>query len=235
MAVLRNAWLGLVLVLTCTCAGVVPNINSQPTAVVLTENTARAASIALHVQCPNGKKYVGSGFAVTPRYVITARHVVNCNQAEDDEAYEPPMLVVGKTNTGKIVELTEESLDGPRDAALLVVVGPEEPFTSTVKINTDTVQSGARVCTWSGYHRKHVCGKVKHVGSRRTYIYMKVIPGDSGSLLYNEKGEVVGIITAYVDKADPPLGVASMSTGWGYMLPNPEALDLMDDPSLGPS
>lgn len=231
MSVFRALGLLAVLLLTCTCATSLYSVNTQPTAIRLTETSAKNASVSLYVQCPNGQKFSGSGFAITPRYVMTARHVPNCNQKEDDDTYEAPLLIIGKTESGQLVELTEEALDAEKDAALLVVVGAAEPFTATVKINTDPVKNGDMVCTWSGYHRKHVCGKVKHVGNRRTYIYMKVIPGDSGSLLYNEKGEVVGIITAYVVKADPPLGVASMSTGWSYMLPAPEALDLMDDPA----
>jgi V8-like Glu-specific endopeptidase len=144
------------------------------------------------------------------------------------------MIVVVKTETGKVVEVTEDKLDENRDAALLVVVGTDEPFKATTKVSLNTPEVGDTVCTWSGYHRKHTCGTVKHVATNRVYIYMTVIPGDSGSLLYNSNGEVVGIVVAYMKNASPAIGVATLSSQWGYMLPEPEAMDLMDDPALGP-
>jgi hypothetical protein len=170
--------------------------------------TAEQASVAIEVTCPDGKQFGGSGWAIDRRHVITAYHVIDCAEGS-------AIKVVVKTAQGRAYEVIEDFSQPEQDVTRLVVTGTEEPFTTVAVISPRRPKDGEEVCTWSGLHKKLSCGRViKTMKGGLIAVQLDVVPGDSGSIVYDESGAAIATVNAYVPGASPPVGLLSGAWHW---------------------
>lgn len=148
------------------------------------------SAVRLTVLCPNGDVFYGSGVAVSPRHVITAKHVIDCEGNSDGA------LVSAKVRNNAGISMVVDELS-KSDAARLVVVGAGEPFKFWAEISFDPPRFGQNVCMVAGQlpdeHSLRKCGDVADYEDGNILISTHGVPGNSGSPFYNSDGQVVGI------------------------------------------
>jgi S1-C subfamily serine protease len=131
----------------------------------------------------------GSGVIIDATHVVTAAHV-----PLGDPTCNVPLLSI-KDDTGtEHVAVVEGVADF--DLARLRLVDDEPPLSDKAVIEAGTVAPGDKVCIESGRHRTRRCGVVTSVSDSDGGINHTVptIHGDSGAGLYNERGQLVGIV-----------------------------------------
>lgn len=145
-------------------------------------------SVSILGICEEGGQVAGSGFIIDDHHVITAGHLAEACDAEGDFVV---IVRDGKDShmyLGVIVEVSKT------DALKLYV---EEKLPKAVAITRDPVLVGQELCAISGYSAwLKKCGYASIVEGDVILVGIPVVPGNSGSPLFNNKGEVVGIIVA---------------------------------------
>ena len=120
-----------------------PTRTNPDTPVITTEQGARdlyAVTVRIQVDCVNGGGGWGSGVIVSPRHVLTAKHVVEaCTPAE-------PWKVTVETHIGTKFEVVVDTLHEHVDAARLVVTGVGSPFRSWARIAHWGPEDGQWIC-----------------------------------------------------------------------------------------
>lgn len=146
------------------------------------------ASLRLRVVCESGVATLGSAVAITPRYVITAKHVVFCGGG-------PVAAVLVATRQAEFATATVAQL-GEADAALLRVVGPAQLRPAPIRSTPTTV--GEELCVIAGddmeVHSLRVCGWVASSQPGLIVVSFVVVPGNSGGPVYDANGALVGIV-----------------------------------------
>jgi S1-C subfamily serine protease len=133
----------------------------------------------------------GSGVIVGPRTILTAYHVVACNN---------PLVAVlapGVKEQPKTVKVL--SYSESEDLALLELSSDAESFTNYLPVSYGPLPKlGDRVCGAHGVPKiGRVCGEVQPYADKPGDIVFTGIVdhGNSGSGLYDSHGRLVGIIT----------------------------------------
>lgn len=165
----------------------------------------------------------GSGVAVGPGAVVTARHVVDCDFELPfgmGTLNGNPMMIKGTTWHGTSFELVvqEEGADGADDFALLVATSGGEPFSHWAVPRQTNPHKGETVCVMAAYPWfQRSCGEAgvpdKDEGDAWMGLGYVVYdahsdPGNSGSGVYDSRGWLVAIHVASVGR----------SRGGGYMV-----------------
>lgn len=167
----------------------VPNVK-HPTA----QELAKAAilnSVGLAAQCSDGSLQFGSGTAIGPGTVLTARHVLTC----DDGA--PVAVMVEFTSADGTKQAMATGLQGLsnggelQDAALVTVAG--DPFAYVARQGS-APGLGDTVCL-NAYIPRHffACSQVAEVRGFEADHAQAVYPGNSGGGVYDDQGYLVGI------------------------------------------
>lgn len=148
------------------------------------------STVAIVTVCADGHNWLGSGFAVGPHTIITAKHVITCEKSS--------VVAVGiHLQDGRSFLVSIGKLASV-DAATLIV---KETLPSHVSINTSPPVIGAPWCDITGLTRVRKCGQVSTVSKDGdVFIGMRTIHGDSGSPFFNERGEVVGIVVSILSE-----------------------------------
>ena len=172
---MRNFWLSSLFLFLIGCG--------PSAATLVTKQYQRTAFIT--VVCDGIG--VGSGVVIAPDYVLTAAHVVDCEDGL--------MVVATETYDGLATVVTRNS---ERDLAKLYVPGIRGP---SVEIGP-APSPGDTVCLSPAYPRRdRKCGEVYFERgdgpNNRIRFSAKVEPGNSGSGLYDSDGRLVGIVTQY--------------------------------------
>lgn len=194
----------------CTCASTLRGYQSEA------DRIEYEASLRIIVDCPAGQQ-VGSGVAITPRHVITAKHVVEC-------MFGTSTKIIARTRHGASLEMALDKISIDEDIARLVVVGTGEPFHVYASVSLTKPKTGEKVCAVGGdgpaVHSIRKCADIATVTD--TYIVMPIgaVPGNSGSGLFNGAGEIVGILTrGRWEPSGEKLGLAIRATSWQDLVP----------------
>lgn len=139
--------------------------------------------------CSTGGQ-MGSGFAVGPHSIVTARHVVTCSDGE------PLSVLLARGGQGEPDELMLATIarfpdDKNVDAVLL-------------HLELDTLDVWARparraiavqdyLCVVTGWLSKK-CGYVAWNDEQGTVMVARAVQGNSGSPIFNTEGSVVGLL-----------------------------------------
>lgn len=177
---MKKFLMSLLFCIACNCS----KPPAPPVPIVPVEDDERA--VKLVVNC-DGSVWYGSGYITDHETTITAGHVLDCPN--------PPEVVL--VSPRSFVDLTEypklvlEDLD-------IGAINYGEDVTPVV-IGDITV--GDRVCYYPGFpERGKKCGYVLEVEPDKAGGVMttaSVVPGNSGALVFNDKGEAVGVVVAY--------------------------------------
>lgn len=189
-------------------------------------------SVDLTPVWPTAGPMSGTGVAVGPGAVMTARHVIAC-----DENPLPGVTVDGEPWKILVATLDGESHEfvvekegaGPsEDAALLVATGGATPFRVWAELGSNPARD-AEVCAASVRPNPLLsCGPVEEWRTGRGWVgngYFKYRAfgtwGNSGSGVYDADGKLVGILVG--GPADHSYTVAYAVSEWRDMVP--EAYD----------
>jgi hypothetical protein len=145
--------------------------------------------VSLMVLCPDGKIYGGSGFAISERTFITALHVVECGGMG-------PIATLVETRDGTVMMAIPDKLPESGADAIRMVVGGGKLKVWT-RVSARALAIDEPVCAFTGLRMSKKCGYViGKWGDDMLVGDMRVIPGDSGSAVYDTAGNVVAILVA---------------------------------------
>lgn len=148
-------------------------------------------SVLIRKECPSGTAWVGTGHIMDNETVFTANHVIMCSKAETTGPYdiEPTEL---KLN-GSVITALEHKGSDELDLAMIHYFNHYEPLVITM------AEVGERVCVYPATPvRGEKCGTVlvNELGHEGMMTTVEVVGGNSGSVMFNSKGEAVGVITS---------------------------------------
>lgn len=176
------------------------------------------SSVRIKVICKDESGSMGTGFAVSPRHVITALHVIDCEG-------EPPAFVFVVLRDGKSIPMW---VDDPRiggvDAVRLSVLEPlAMEFKTWVPTSDRAPLIGEDVCVVAGgmpgtYGIKK-CGAVAFIQDGHFIVSMHIVPGNSGGAVFDSFGNVIGIVrAASFEPRREYYGVMILGSQWAHQL-----------------
>lgn len=192
---LAGAWFFIFVMFAAQLACQPPRRLATPGTLRTVATIAYAAEV--HAVCSNHTKGTGSGVFTGGDVLLTAWHVVNCGQGY-------VLSVIVKTSTGQVFLADVVREWRYRDVAKLRVHGfvlRENP------VAFSAVRTGDRLCSASiTPYLRSVCGPLNEthdtVCPKSEWCHnasfmsdARVIPGNSGSAVYNTDGALVGLIT----------------------------------------
>lgn len=157
-----------------------------------TDQVEYEAAVRISAMCLDGSVRYGSGVAITPRHVVTAKHVIDC---KGEDAIVVTVIKIDQTQVDMIVEKRSSS-----DAALLMVAGSSSPFKFYAPIRHTLAKRGEEVCIVAGQYLEEYalkrCGIAGITTSELgTWVSIHAIPGNSGGPAYDNSGNLLGILT----------------------------------------
>lgn len=174
---------------------------------VTTAAEQRRAAVLILVQC-GSRSWRGSGAAVGPHRVLTARHVADCPSGD--------ALIIVRESNGIVHLASIESLHSAGDTAYLLVIGKLTTFLPTferARVAIDDVVCWAAAAP----QRERNCATVQEhqsitpypanrmiVGGRVWRVHPSGRAGNSGSAVYDRHGRVVGVFTLGMGCASSP-------------------------------
>lgn len=170
-----------------TCASCVAPRLPRVSGPVETPRQQEEGSVDINVTCPDGKKYAGSGVVVGRQEVVTAAHVVTC-----DEGRPPTMVQVDASGHGVWLAATTDVVLPMRDIARVHVLGDLAEWYHPITLAPEP-EIGDELCEAAVEPRwDYRCGKVESVDDMHVRVSMVIEPGNSGAAVYDVEGRLVG-------------------------------------------
>lgn len=174
----------LIMIGSCACA-----LTTLLSPSIKVDELTYGASVRIVVICANDDVFGGSGVAISPTQVLTAKHVVSeC----------VPKAIGTRSSDGTIREVVVDKLSDTVDVARLIIVEGTKPFQFIAKIDTDERRIGEKLCSIGGgsleTYNIRKCGDVAEVGDTTFVTSEMPVPGNSGSGVFDVNGHVVGIL-----------------------------------------
>lgn len=175
------------------------------------------ASVRIFVECGDGRAKLGSGVVVSPTLVLTADHVTLC------DGNEAALFTVFDRDGGAHEAVVDRHAGAGVDVARLVLTQDATTFRSWARIGAPP-RFGDPLC-WIGGDSLPI--RAQHCGPFTPFkIGSEVIPvisahgahGNSGSGVFNEWGELVGIMVA-VSATDEHWSVFEPLSGFRHLVP----------------
>lgn len=158
------------------------------------------ASARVRVLCDGQLRGYGSGVAVGPRHLVTAKHVVQACKTTPTPDMAQYQVVLDDGSRREAVLVREA--EGDVDVALLVLGGAAS-FRTWAELADYRPLPGQRVWLYTGdgrmdqkgewaFHLKE--GIVTRVHGDVLVVSAHVVPGNSGAAAFDDDGRVVGIL-----------------------------------------
>lgn len=163
-----------------------------------------ATALQVNITCLDGSWSRGSGVAVSPNHVVTAKHVADVCGGD-----VKTIRIVARDGIDRLALLDRRAASDV-DAVLLYVPKPL-PFYAAVR--TGALKPGEVVCTATMHSCG--CGRILALLEKQLGVDYKPVPGDSGGPLYDENGLVVAIWLGVT----PGYGVATPAYAFSGILP----------------
>lgn len=156
--------------------------------------TVRIAVICKYADSPS-KWGSGTGFLTWNGYVLTAKHLSQCNP----KGY---IIFVRNENEAAAYPAQVDKMSETADVMKLKIISPDAWVrnVSAADISRVKVKIGQPVCSVggdyidSGWIRK--CGEVVGTRSDMIVVSVQAVPGNSGSPLFDVHGRIIGILVA---------------------------------------
>lgn len=150
---------------------------------------------------------VGSGFLINKNMLVTAKHVVDCD--DPNEASEVFVMTYFK----EMYDVSTVIMMPDLDLAILVL--KEKEFTRFFELSKEPLMLGEPVCMRTGIAFAVKCGEVVRIDGDRVYTTLDVKQGDSGSPVYDKQGHIRGHVTSLMVYANgSSLGVFLPATSY---------------------
>jgi hypothetical protein len=159
---------------------------------------AAASALRLRLFCDGELVKYGSATAISPYVAITAKHV-QCDDPAQFSSYE------ALTTAGVVIEMTKlQDAEGDVDARTLVSTTDQFAFYAPIALTGPSAFETVFGVTGDGsfddghpaFHWK--AGTVSLVEPYKIYVSGHCVPGNSGSGWFNQRGELVGVLSAGV-------------------------------------
>ncbi len=179
------------------------------------------AMVMIRTSCPDGSAHGGSGVLVSGDLVLTANHVAECDAVPGFGFYVAATKIeVIASTTDKSLAKVDVVIPGA-DVARLKLETPLNAFFTAVEIGAPPVV-GDRICEVSAIPRiQYRCGVAQVAPSGRIAFDFMTESGNSGSGVYNSRGQLIGIVThAYrCQFGIPCAGFGASLTGYAWLIP----------------
>lgn len=153
--------------------------------------------LRLRVFCDGEMSGWGSATAIGPFTAITAKHV-QCDDPAQETTYEAVLVGGGVVPMGKGSEaegevdvLLLESLGGEFEKWAPIAMDDPQPWEHVYGLTGD---GGMDNADWPAFYLKH--GTVAKVTYQKVFVSVHCVPGNSGSGWFNDRGELVGVLSA---------------------------------------
>ena len=188
---MRFSLLLLLLMTACTSCAVFPSVVGQ------TPREQHNAMVLIKKTCANGAIGLGTGLMVSEDRVLTARHVIQCEILPGVPVYQEPERVDVYGSPEDFAEAEVElELNEKYDIARLKLVNKNlAKFFTPVRV-APMPEVGEKICEVSAVPRPtYRCGEAQNPLYGKLMIGFPIERGNSGSAVFNDRGELVGIVT----------------------------------------
>lgn len=171
--------------------------------------------------CADGARG-GTGVAITSQHIITAKHVVYC---DDTNTVRAAAIAASLNDNNDQVALMVDVLLDEGDAVRLKIATEGIFFPEFSPVLPRRLTTGEEVCTIvRGWHKK--CGFVSRQQGGLIWIPMRVVRGNSGAPLYDAHGRVRGIVIGgnLLKPEDDFLTLGLSATAWYRLIVKPGPL-----------
>lgn len=145
-------------------------------------------TVRLMVACVHGA-HVGTGVIMSYKQVLTAKHVATCG---DDG--EPLVIMAFDLNRNQYAMRID--LHSPTQDATRLVIKGDAKFKTYARFSFAPQSTGEPVCTVGGDDVTFMvrkCGEIALSSEEYFYSTIPIVPGNSGSGLWDETGAVIGV------------------------------------------
>ncbi len=152
------------------------------------------SSVRILTMCITGPR-LGSGVIIDNKHVLTAKHVVMCDNDK------PALMITVRTAEHKLHAMGIDRLSTDHDVARLVLPGDIAGFRMWARLTSEKFSVGEQTCLVTGDEAIFLIRKCGEIGlsidNNGYYLLggVNAVPGNSGSAFWTTDGRVFAILT----------------------------------------